>query len=293
MTDDISWVVNLRYTQITPVFEFFTWLGYRDFLFLFIPFIYWCFDRKTFGRLVLLVFFAALINTWLKDFFQDPRPDPSLSIDPWLHDNQSYGFPSGHSQLAVIIWLYIVLNVENKLVRIFSLISLVCVPLSRLYLGVHDLSDIFGGLSIGLIILFTAQFIFQKIDSGYYIKNTTQFIIISFTLILFYITWPLTSTISVVISFSGFIIGFWFGHQLDNRNFKFSRIQNTYLHYLSSVIALLGFLMINNLINGMVDRYELSSQFTDFITSTLLGFYISFFALYVLSKIKLQSRMKV
>ena len=179
MTDDISWVVNLRYAQITPVFEFFTWLGYRDFLFLFIPFIYWCFNRKTFGRLVLLVFFAALINTWLKDFFQDPRPDPSLSIDPWLHDNQSYGFPSGHSQLAVIIWLYIVLNVENSLVRIFSLISLVCVPLSRLYLGVHDLSDIFGGLSIGLIILFTAQFIFQKIDGGYYIKNTTQFIIIS------------------------------------------------------------------------------------------------------------------
>ena len=59
MTDDISWVVNLRYTQITPVFEFFTWLGYRDFLFLFIPFIYWCFDRKKFGRLVLLVFFAG------------------------------------------------------------------------------------------------------------------------------------------------------------------------------------------------------------------------------------------
>ena len=293
MTDDIGWVVNLRYAQITPVFEFFTWLGYRDFLFLFIPFIYWCFDRKTFGRLVLLVFFAALINTWLKDFFQDPRPDPSLSIDPWLHDNQSYGFPSGHSQLAVIIWLYIVLNVENSLVRIFSLISLVCVPLSRLYLGVHDLSDIFGGLSIGLIILFIAQFIFKKIDGGYYIQNTTKLIIISCTLILFYVTWPLSSTISAVVSFSGFIIGFWFGYQLDNKNFCFSRIQNTYLHYLSSVIALLGFLMINNLMNNIVDRYELSSQFIDFIISAILGFYISFFALYVLFKIKLQSRMKV
>jgi len=293
MTDDIGWVVNLRYAQITPVFEFFTWLGYRDFLFLFIPFIYWCFDRKTFGRLVLLVFFAALINTWLKDFFQDPRPDPSLSIDPWLHDNQSYGFPSGHSQLAVIIWLYIALNVENSLVRIFSLVSLICVPLSRLYLGVHDLSDIFGGLSIGLIILFTTQFIFKKIDGGYYIQNTTQFIIISCTLILFYVTWPLSSTISAVVSFSGFIIGFWFGYQLDNKHFSFSRIQNTYLHYLSSVIALFGFLMINNLMNNIVDRYELSSQFIDFIMSAILGFYISFFALYVLFKIKLQSRMKV
>ena len=293
MTDDIGWVVNLRYAQITRVFEFFTWLGYRDFLFLFIPFIYWCFDRKTFGRLVLLVFFAALINTWLKDFFQDPRPDPSLSIDPWLHDNQSYGFPSGHSQLAVIIWLYIALNVENSLVRIFSLVSLICVPLSRLYLGVHDLSDIFGGLSIGLIILFTAHFIFKKIDGGYYIQNTTQFIIISFTLILFYVTWPLSSTISAVVSFSGFIIGFWFGYQLDNKHFSFSRIQNTYLHYLSSVIALLGFLMINNLMNNIVDHYELSSQFIDFIMSAILGFYISFFALYVLFKIKLQSRMKV
>ncbi len=293
MTDDIGWVVNLRYDQITPFFEFFTWLGYRDFLFLFIPFIYWCFERKTFGRLVLLVFFSALVNTWLKDFFQDPRPDSSLSIDPWLHDNQSFGFPSGHSQLAVIIWLYIALNVKSNIVRLISLICLVCVPFSRLYLGVHDLSDIFGGLLIGVIILFIAQFLFKKIDNGYHLKKISQFILISLILILFYITWPLSSSMSIVVSFSGFILGFWLGQQLDTNRFNFVRVENLYLHYLSSIIALIGFLILNNLINYITDLYRISSLFTDFVSTAFLGFYISFIALYLLSKVKLQSKVKV
>ena len=43
---DISWVVNLRTPMLTPIFEFFTWLGYRNFLFMFIPFTYWIFDSE-------------------------------------------------------------------------------------------------------------------------------------------------------------------------------------------------------------------------------------------------------
>ncbi len=75
LLNDISWVVNIRTPYLTPIFEFFTWLGYRDFLFMFIPFIYWCYDRKVFGKLLVIVFFSAIINSFLKDIFQDPRPD--------------------------------------------------------------------------------------------------------------------------------------------------------------------------------------------------------------------------
>ena len=42
----------------------------------------------------------------LKDIFQDPRPDFALNIDPWLQTETSFGFPSGHTQIAVVIWLY-------------------------------------------------------------------------------------------------------------------------------------------------------------------------------------------
>ena len=69
LLNDISWVVNIRTPYLTPIFEFFTWLGYRDFLFMFIPFIYWCYDRKVFGKLLVIVFFLTeLVKIDLTDF---------------------------------------------------------------------------------------------------------------------------------------------------------------------------------------------------------------------------------
>ena len=157
LLNDISWVVNIRTPYLTPIFEFFTWLGYRDFLFMFIPFIYWCYDRKVFSKLLVIVFFSAIINSFLKDIFQDPRPDFALNIDPWLQTETSFGFPSGHTQIAVVIWLYIALNVKNLFVKSLSIIFLFGVPLSRVYLGVHDIGDILGGLVVGLVTLYIAD----------------------------------------------------------------------------------------------------------------------------------------
>ena len=104
----MDWVNSIRSPGLTLFFQYITWLGYRDFLFLFIPFCYWFFDRKIFGIFTLFVFIGALTNTYLKDLFQDSRPNVDLNIDPWAtHDELSYGFPSGHAQLAVIIWGYL------------------------------------------------------------------------------------------------------------------------------------------------------------------------------------------
>ena len=71
----MDWVNSIRSPGLTLFFQYITWLGYRDFLFLFIPFCYWFFDRKIFGIFTLFVFIGALTNTYLKDLFQDTRPD--------------------------------------------------------------------------------------------------------------------------------------------------------------------------------------------------------------------------
>ena len=86
---------------------------------MFVPFCYWFFDRKVFGIFTLFVFISALINAYLKDFFQDPRPALLLNIDPWASPvDLSYGFPSGHAQLAVVIWGYLFLNTKNIFLKI-------------------------------------------------------------------------------------------------------------------------------------------------------------------------------
>ncbi len=245
LLNDISWVVNIRTPYLTPIFEFFTWLGYRDFLFMFIPFIYWCYDRKVFGKLLVMVFFSAIINSFLKDIFQDPRPDFALNIDPWLQTDTSFGFPSGHTQIAVVIWLYIALNVKNLFVKSLSIIFLFGVPLSRVYLGVHDIGDILGGLVVGLATLYIADLIYKNIEKGN---------------IRFY----------------------------DYKQFNFVRTSNSIAHYTSCFLALVLFLLFNEFLNLAFEKVNLPIELETALSSLILGFFISFLSLYLLSKIKLQ-----
>jgi hypothetical protein len=74
---------------------------------------------------------------------------------------ESYGFPSGHSQNAMAFWGHTFFwkkNVEkpsgvNKGVMLVSLFFLVVLPVSRLIIGVHDLEDVIGGTVLGIAIL--------------------------------------------------------------------------------------------------------------------------------------------
>ena len=136
----MEWILSIRSPTITPLFQYITWLGYSDFLFLFIPFCYWFCDRKIYGALPQFVFISALVNSLAKSFFQDPRPDNSLNIDPWLNNfDPSFGFPSGHAHLAVVIWGFIFLKSNNIFIKALAMFLLVSVSFSRIYLGVHDI----------------------------------------------------------------------------------------------------------------------------------------------------------
>ena len=288
--NDISWVVNLRTPYLTPLFEFFTWLGYRDFLFMFIPFVYWCFDRKIFGRLVIIVFFTAIINSLLKDIFQDPRPDFSLNIDPWLQTEASFGFPSGHTQIAVVIWLYIALVAKNSIVRTVSILFLLGVPLSRIYLGVHDVGDVLGGMIFGLITLYLASIVYKNIEIGK-INFTifTQYAGLMFIFIILYFLWPSDHETTIVTGIGGLIIGFFIGKNIDYKYFNFKRIPNIYFHYLSCFFALIIFILLNEILELGFELVSLPIWFESSVSSLILGLYISFIGLYLLSKIKLQS----
>ena len=288
--NDISWVVNLRTPYLTPLFEFFTWLGYRDFLFMFIPFVYWCFDRKIFGRLVIIVFFTAIINSLLKDIFQDPRPDFSLNIDPWLQTETSFGFPSGHTQIAVVIWLYIALVAKNSIVRTVSILFLLGVPLSRIYLGVHDVGDVLGGMIFGLITLYLASIVYKNIEIGK-INFTifTQYAGLMFIFIILYFLWPSDHETTIVTGIGGLIIGFFIGKNIDYKYFNFKRMPNSYFHYFSCFLALINFILLNEFLELGFELVSLPIWFESSVSSLILGLYISFIGLYLLSKIKLQS----
>ncbi|MBI4919864.1 LssY C-terminal domain-containing protein [Candidatus Azambacteria bacterium] len=96
---------------------------------------------------------SELFNSLGKLAFHRPRPDASLYIE------DTFSFPSGHSTIAVAFYgflIYILFRHIKKWkykvnVLFFGIILILAIGLSRIYLGVHFLSDVWGGYLLGAL----------------------------------------------------------------------------------------------------------------------------------------------
>ena len=290
----MEWINSIRSPNLTIFFQYITWLGYKDFLFLFVPFCYWFFDRKVFGIFTLFVFIGAFINTYLKDFFQDPRPNTLLNIDPWSSTlDLSYGFPSGHAQLAIVIWGYLFLNTKSIFGKIFFVFLIVTISFSRIYLGVHDVADVVGGIIIGLFLVYVLTVLLSsKVEWLRNQSNSKHFLIYFSLILLFYLFWPIEENRTVALALGSLIIGFWLGQKIDEKYFSFKSPEKLLIKMLSATIALVGFIQINNLLEQTLEVLQLNHNIEAIVSSLILGLYISIIAPFILSMIKLQVKRK-
>lgn len=89
----------------------------------------------------------------IKIIFNKPRP-----LDFALYLESGYSFPSGHATLAIALYGILIyttynqtnLKLKNLLILGFILLIL-SIGLSRLYLGVHYISDVLTGYLLGFI----------------------------------------------------------------------------------------------------------------------------------------------
>lgn len=150
--EQILWLQQFSPTLDLP-FTVLTTLGDELFFLMLLPFVYWCIDRRTGARLSVLFLVSVAINSLLKVLVNEPRPfryDPRVRI---LHELETGGFPSGHTQSTTVIWLYLSLRYRRVWLWVLTAALLILVPLSRLYLGLHFPTDLVGGYVIGLVIL--------------------------------------------------------------------------------------------------------------------------------------------
>ncbi|MDI3537810.1 MAG: hypothetical protein PWP30_2292, partial [Eubacteriaceae bacterium] len=95
-----------------------------------------------------------------------PRPYEVVPGLQYLIEKQdTYSFPSGHSGSSFAAALTIFLNFP-KTYGIPAMILAALIAFSELYVGVHYLSDVLGGIIIGAVITVlvykTSEFIAQK-----------------------------------------------------------------------------------------------------------------------------------
>lgn len=138
---------------LTALANFFSFFGEEIAMILILLSIYWCMDKKKgfilFGNLMT----ALVCMQILKAIFRVPRPfvkHPGLIEAGRIGTATGYSFPSGHSTGAAAFFGSLFKLFENKILRALCIIIIVCVPLSRLYLGVHWPMDVLAGTAIGL-----------------------------------------------------------------------------------------------------------------------------------------------
>ncbi len=113
--------------------------------------------------IVLSSISSVIINNLVKIIVRRERPDYLRMVM-----EKSYSFPSGHAMISVlffgsIIYLVNKYNLKYKKLITFSLSTFVLlVGISRIYLGVHYLTDVVGGYLLGFIVLFLIIHLFER-----------------------------------------------------------------------------------------------------------------------------------
>ena len=116
----------------------------------------------------------------------------------------------------------------------------------------------------------------------------TKYLSLVVIFLLFYLTWPTVHGNEAAIAIGGLMIGFFIGKDIDYKQFNFVRTSNAFAHYTSCFLALVLFLLFNEFLNLAFEKVNLPIELETALSSLILGFFISFLSLYLLSKIKLQ-----
>lgn len=109
----------------------------------------WFWGRREAYALIGIVVLEAAVTLLFNQLVHVPRPDAAAIIK---YEQVAVGsFPSGHVLVATVLWgqLYAMGRVRAWLVALVVL----AVSVARLYLGVHYLTDIVGGVVIGVAIV--------------------------------------------------------------------------------------------------------------------------------------------
>lgn len=144
---------NLRAEDVTKRMKFITALGDRGWFWLATAVVFVCFGktRKAGVCMGIAISLGAVItNLVLKNWRKRPRPyDVIHELERLIGIQPDWSFPSGHTTAsfaaAEIIYLMVSKSWGKAALLLASLVAY-----SRMYLGVHYLSDVLAGVSVGM-----------------------------------------------------------------------------------------------------------------------------------------------
>ena len=244
----------------------------RVYIFL-IVIVWYVYDKNFAKNLAYSLLGSYYVNTILKDIYRDPRPYTNIrDSEPVV---EGYGFPSGHSQQAVAAYGYMAYEAHVKKNKIFFWIFTVLIYLiasSRVIIGVHDLQDVWGGLTIGFIWLILYIILEPKVSEKIASLSLTIKLILSVVIpiVLFVIAiyvFPISLGNYGLIS--GVLMGLSLGYILETEKIKYDpRELSNKQRILNMVIGVVITLVLYLVLSAVFPE----SQIMDLLQYLILSF---------------------
>lgn len=252
-----------------------TTIGGEVFFIILVAVVYWTTDKKFAHMFALAYMASALVNTVTKGIFERARPytHPGVEVPiESLNMTDGYSFPSGHSQAAGVIGMTAFEAKRRTALKIFELIGLiviVLVPLSRVYLGQHYVTDVVTGLALGLGI---ALLVFVGVKKMGDKEHLWTLLLVPLAIIAFLLT--RTHDVGVATGgLSGFAIGYYF----EKTRLGYDVRAPFKIQLLKVLIGLIGVIAVKE---GFKVFYD-DNVYLDFIRYMMIGGWATFGAPYV------------
>lgn len=151
------YILNIRNNTLTSILSTLTNLGGATFLLALSCILFIVLKNKKIPLYILINLTSSfIINETIKSIFVRSRP---IGIN--VIEETGYSFPSGHSMVSLSFYGFITYllckHIKNKYIKSILIISTILIVLligfSRIYLGVHYLSDVIAGFLLAIIYL--------------------------------------------------------------------------------------------------------------------------------------------
>ncbi len=291
MESILEWGVDvvLWFQQFSPgfdlIFKIFTFSGEEMFYLLFLPVIIWCISMRFGVRLMILFLFNAYFNSFAKLIVDQPRPfNIDNRVKQIVHASGG-GLPSGHTQNALVFWTYLARHFKHKWLWILTVVMIIFVPMSRVYLGVHFPTDLLGGYILGIIVLLLFIKLDQPITDWLKTRGLGLQLMMSLLipiLMIMMLPSPEPSSIAACAVLLGGCVGISF----EQRWIKFKTPDTLWkklVCYLIGTIILFAFYVgLKKAFNGLAPE-----PLFRFIRYSIIGIHFTLFAPWIFVKLKL------
>lgn len=244
-TEIILFFRNLASPQLDAVFGAITMLGSETFYMIIIPIVFWCISKTVGLHLGLVSTISLFLNGFLKNLFQVPRPfvaHPEIAEKAaFIQTAGGYSFPSGHAQGATTFWGYLTTVVPASWFKAVAILVILAVSFSRVFLGVHYLSDVLAGMAVALVVLVAYQGVLS-FGKTYTVPSGPVLPFIAGVVL----PWILLLLDRTANSFKavGFIIGVSTGYVLEESTLDYNVSAPFLTQMLKSIVGLAGVLAI-------------------------------------------------